>query len=121
MAFSYSINPATGRIHIVGRGALDHASAVQTANGLASDPQLQPGMTVLIDLTDLQLSGLTAPPRELVDTVKGLRDTISAAAVVVGSVFYVGMAKMMLGRAEGVKVDAFSDVAKAEQWLDEQR
>ena len=103
-------------------GHLTYADAKGSIDATLAHPRFGPGCDALFDGTDVNTVPSTAELRTLAADLKPLRDAgLSAVALVAGSNFTFGVARMFSAFAEafGAKVGAFRSVEDARAWLAE--
>jgi hypothetical protein len=103
-----------------GRGILSGFTAY--LNELVSDPRYRPGMTILVDHTALDASGLaTADARTFAGVVADLGDRIAGTAIscVAPSAVMYGISRAFEAYAEasGLRTRVFATVDEARAWL----
>jgi hypothetical protein len=120
MPLTYEIRAAEHLLVVRGEGPVDLTGARDLVGRVTQDGALAAGHNMLVDLVAGQCNPTSADVRMLVDLFSTRpRPNPYRIAVVVGSSFHFGMARMasMLAEARNVHFRVFLDMADAMRWV----
>ncbi len=122
MPMSYSIDPEARLVRIVGSGRLTDDEMVQCVSALRADPKLEPDMSTLSDMRDIEVAFTPEGVERMVDAMEATaeRRSQARAAIVVGSDVAFGMGRMFEMQSEERTAPSFRifrDMDAAREWL----
>ena len=122
MPYTHQLDATAGRLTVVGSGKSDFRETEAAIRWPADQPAFEPRFGVLADLRALDYTPSLEEARGFVEVFKSLRAKLQGpVAVVVEGVVQIGIVRLiaMLARFNGVRMQAFHDPARAQQWLRE--
>ena len=122
MPMTYVIDRHTHLVRITGTGVLTDEEMIQCVLDLRGDPALEPDMSTLSDMRDIEVAFTEQGIKTMVEVMKQTSELRkkAKAAIVVGSDLAFGMGRMFEMRADE-SVDPsfmiFRDMDAAREWL----
>ena len=121
MPLSYEVSATKNLLTVLAQGAVDLIAARQLVEQLGHESSFTAEQHILVDLSSASCSPTSADVRKLVDLFgTRLTPNRNRIAVVVGSSFHFGMARMasMLAEGRNIQMHVFLDKADALAWIE---
>lgn len=122
MSFTHHLDATAGQLTVVGSGRSDYPETEAAIRWPAAQPAFEPRFAILADLRQLDYVPSFEEARGFAEVLKSQRPLLQGpVAVVVEGVVAIGIVRLiaMLARFNGVRMQAFHDPARAQQWLRE--
>ncbi len=122
MPYTHYLDAVAGQLTVVGSGPSDFQETAAAIRWPAVNPGFASRFAVLADLRALDYTPSFEDARGFVEVLKSQRPLLQGpVAVVVEGVVEIGIVRLiaMLARFNGVRMQAFHDPARAQQWLRE--
>lgn len=122
MPYTTRLDPAAGRGILTAEGTIDMAGSVEAMLALASDPRLEPGWAILVDLHAASYTPTLADAAKLAglqqhaEALFGRRIAFLASTPALQTI--TGLLAS-IAAAKGIQARAFTNGADAEQWCSE--
>lgn len=122
MIYDYSISPETRFVHIIANGNYSISDIKNLIELVTNDERYRPEFNSIVDIQDVKYTPVVSEIIDFSNFIITIKKSFEAkvALVVKGEILYnLFKISSHLSNKNGIKVDIFTDLEKAKNWITE--